>query len=180
MSKLVEAVLRVPVWDVYALSWQPYCRKEKLSSLLAQVPLEFADFKDVNDSRLVTTMRREFEELGYKDKELVGGDSFIRVELTNGDMTFTLFANRNNGNIYDIEVAFFKSTDHLEEGFFDTHVKEYYTLLTYFASKFFKLRYILTCAYPTYIARRVDDCEIWIHTLRMSNDLYVSASAVAG
>lgn len=175
MSKLVEAVLKIPMEDVYALGWQPY-RQEKLTSLLEQVPLESIDFKDVTDSRLMATMRQEFEELGYRDKEFVGGDSFIRVELTNGDMTFSLLANRDSNKIYDVEVTFFKSADHLEEEFFDKNIKEYYKLLTYFASKFLKLRHVLLCTHPTYIARRSDDSEVWMHTLQMSNDLYVPCS----
>ena len=173
MSKLVEAILKIPVEDVHALVWKPYRQEKQIIRPLERVPLECIDFKDVTDSRLAATIRQELEELGYRDKELVGGDSFIRVELTNGDMTFSLSANSDNDKVYSIQVMFFKSVDHLEEGFFDKNIKEYYKLLIYFASKFSKLRRILLCTHPTCIVRQSGDSEMWMHTLQMSNKLYI-------
>ena len=173
MSKLVEAILKIPVEDVRSSVWKPYRQEKQIIRPLERVPLECIDFKDVTDSGLVATIRQEFEELGYRDKVFVGGDSFIRVELTNGDMTFSLSANSDNDKVYSIQVMFFKSVDHLEEGFFDKHIEDYYKLLIYFASKFFKLRRILLCAHPTYIVRQSDDSEMWMHTLQMSNNLYI-------
>lgn len=177
MSKLIEAVLKVPLDDVYSLSWQP-CRREKLNYLLVKVPVESVEFRDIVGSCLVLdTIRQELKELGYRDEELVGGDSFIRVQLTNGDVKFTLFANKDGGSFYDVEVTFEKGTDHFEEGFFDRNIGEYYRLLTYFSSKFTKLRPVLLCIHPTYIARREDDSERWTHKLQMTDHLYVPSPA---
>lgn len=178
MSKLIEAVLKVPMDDAYSLGWQP-CRREKLNYLFAKVPVECVEFKDVVGSCLVLdTVRQELKELGYRDEEFIGGDSFIRVQLTNGDVKFTLFANKDGGNLYHVEVTFEKGTDHFEEGFFDRNIGEYYKLLTYFSSKFIKLRSILLCIYPTYIARRDDDSGRWTHKLQMADRLYIPSQVV--
>lgn len=173
MSKLVEAILKIPVEDVHSLCWKPYRQEKQIIRPLERVPLECIDFKDVTDSRLAATIRQEFKELGYRDKAFVGGDSFIRVELTNGDMTFSLSANSDNDKVYSIQVMFFKSVDHIEKDFFDKNINEYYKLLIYFASKFSKLRRILLCTHPTCIVRKSNDSEMWIHTLQMSNKLYI-------
>ena len=177
MSKLIEAVLKVPMDDAYSLGWQP-CRREKLNYLLVKVPVESVEFKDVVGSCLVLdTIRQELKELGYIDEELVGGDSFIRVQLTNGDVKFALFASKDSGSFYNVEVTFEKGTDHFEEGFFDRNIGEYYRLLTYFSSKFIKLRSVLLCIHPTYIARRDDDSGRWTHKLQMTDHLYVPSQA---
>lgn len=180
MSKLIEAVLKVPTDDAYSLGWQP-CRREKLSYLFAKVPVECVEFKDVVGSCLVLdTVRQELKELGYRDEEFIGGDSFIRVQLTNGDVKFTLFANKDGGSLYNVEVTFEKGTDHFEEGFFDRNIGEYYRLLTYFSSKFIKLRSILLCIHPTYIAQRDDDSGKWTHKLQMTDRLYVPSQVANG
>ena len=173
MSKLVEAILKIPVEDVRSSVWKPYRQEKQVIRPLERVPLECIDFKDVTDSCMAATIRQELEELGYIDKELVGGDSFIRVELTNGDMTFSLSVSSDNDKVYSIQVMFFKSVDHLEKEFFDKNINEYYKLLIYFASKFSKLRRILLCTHPTCIVRRSDDSEMWMHTLQLSNNLYI-------
>lgn len=176
MSKLIEAVLKVPMDDVYSSDWQP-CSQEEPNYLLAKVSVEPVEFKDVGSRLVLDTIRQELKELGYRDEEFVGGDSFIRVQLTNGDVKFALFANKDRGSLYTVGVTFEKSTDHFEEGFFDRNIVEYYRLLTYFSSKFTKLRSDLLFIQPTYIARREDDSERWTHILQMTDRLHVPSQA---
>lgn len=176
MSKLIEAVLKVPMDDVYSSDWQP-CSQEEPNYLLAKVSVEPVEFKDVGSRLVLDTIRQELKELGYRDEEFVGGDSFIRVQLTNGDVKFALFANKDRGSFYTVGVTFEKSTDHFEEGFFDRNIVEYYRLLTYFSSKFTKLRSDLLFIRPTYIARRDDNSERWTHMLQMTDRLHVPSQA---
>ena len=178
MSTLIENILKISLNNVRALGWNT-SGGEKVARVYVSLPLEHLGFKDVVDSCVILdTMRTELKELGYTDDEIVGNDTFLRIQLRNSTQTFSLFVNKEGEKLYSFDATLTMRSEGMIEDFFDTYSDDYYRLLLYFSCKFEVLRHILLGKRPTYIARREDETNEWVHTLRMQDSLYIFSKSV--
>ena len=178
MSALIENILKISLDDVRALGWNT-SGGEKAVRVYVNLPLEHLGFKDVVDSCVILdTMRTELQELGYTDDEIVGNDTFLRIQLRNSTQSFSLFVNKEDDKLYSFNATLTMRSEGMIEDFFDTYSDDYYRLLLYFSCKFRILRHILLGKGPTYIARRENETDEWVHTLRMQDNLYIFSKYV--
>lgn len=176
MSTLIENILKISLNDVRALGWNTSAG-EKAARVYVSLPLEHLGFKDIVDSCVILdTMRTELEELGYTDDEIVGNDTFLRIQLRNSVQSFSLFVNKEGDKLYSFNATLTMRSEGMIEDFFDNYSDDYYRLLLYFSCKFQVLRHILLGKRPTYIARREDETGKWVHMLRMQDSMYISKS----
>lgn len=174
MSSLIEKVKQVPLNESYAIGWNYYGR-QKIPHLLSHVPVEDTQFEDIVGScAVLDAVRKELEELGFVDSELIGGKKFLRIILHKDDLTFSCFVLHNRGALYDVNVSLGTVRDELESNFYNAHIDEYYRLLTYLSCKFKPLRNLLTIVHPTYVAKRDDDTHKWTHKLCVNDSIYIS------